>query len=140
MSAPAPLLRHGIDLVEVARLRSAMERHPRFEEEVFTAGERAYCRSLADPWPHFAARFAAKEATLKALGRGLFGEGVDRALKEIEVVREGTAPALRFHGRIAAAAERAGAVAPSVSLSHDGGAAVASVAWIDARGAAGRTP
>ena len=70
--APAPL-RHGVDLVHVPRLRAAMEGQTRFEEEVFTEGERAYCRRRADPWPHFAARFAAKEAVLKALGRGQSG-------------------------------------------------------------------
>jgi holo-[acyl-carrier protein] synthase len=124
-------LRHGIDVVQVDRLRGVMERSPRFEEEVFTAGERAYCRRLPDPWPHFAARFAAKEATLKALRRGMFGEGVDRALREIEVVREEGPPRLVLHGTIAKAAERAGFGSATLSLSHDGGIAMASVVWIE---------
>ena len=113
----APALRHGIDVVQVDRLRGVMERSPRFEEEVFTEGERAYCRKRPDPWPHFAARFAAKEATLKALRRGLFGEGVDRALRAVE--------------HEARAAERAGFSSPALSLTHDGGIAMASVVWVE---------
>jgi holo-[acyl-carrier protein] synthase len=127
----APALRHGIDVVQVERLRGVMERSPRFEEEVFTEGERAYCRRRPDPWPHFAARFAAKEATLKALKRGIFGEGVDRALREVEVVREEGAPRLVLHGATAKAAERAGFASPALSLSHDGGIAMASVVWVE---------
>jgi len=131
VSATTPQIRHGVDLVQVERLREVMERHARFEEEVFTEGERAYCRRRPDPYPHFAARFAAKEATLKALHRGLFGGGADRALKEIEVVREDGPPRLVLHGALARAGERAGFRSPTLSLSHDGGIAVASVVWIE---------
>ena len=133
MSDAAPSLRHGVDLVHVPRLREAMETHARFEEEVFTEGERAYCRRRADPWPHFAARFAAKEAVLKALGRGLFGEGVDRSLREIEVVRDrGGPPAVRLSGAVLARAERLRLGAAALSLSHDGDTALASVVWTTA--------
>jgi holo-[acyl-carrier protein] synthase len=129
-----PALRHGIDLVHVPRLRAAMEAHARFEEEVFTDGERAYCRRRPDPFPHFAARFAAKEAVLKALGRGLFGEGVDRSLKEIEVVRDGSGPpTLRLSGASQRRAERLGLGVPALSLTHDGESAVASIVWMAAR-------
>jgi holo-[acyl-carrier protein] synthase len=128
--APSPL-RHGVDLVHVPRLRAAMEGQTRFEEEVFTEGERAYCRGRADPYPHFAARFAAKEAVLKALGRGLFGEGVDRSLREIEVVRDGGGPpAVRLSGAVLARATRLGLGPASLSLSHDGDTALASVVWM----------
>jgi holo-[acyl-carrier protein] synthase len=127
----APTVRHGIDVVQVDRLRGVIERTPRFEEQVFTEGERAYCRKMADPWPHFAARFAAKEATLKALRRGLFEGGADRALREIEVVREEGAPRLVLHGTIAKAAERAGFASATLSLTHDGGIAMASVVWLE---------
>ncbi|MGF1453162.1 MAG: holo-ACP synthase [Opitutales bacterium] len=65
----------GIDLVEVDRLRQALERHgERFVRRVFTDGEIAYCESLARPWPHYAARFAAKEAVSKCFGTGIGGE------------------------------------------------------------------
>jgi holo-[acyl-carrier protein] synthase len=131
MTGGPAAIRHGVDLVEVRRLREVMERHARFEEAVFTDSERAYCRRRPDPYPHFAARFAAKEATLKALHRGLFGEGSDRALKEIEVVREDGPPRLLLHGAVAKAAERAGCDSPALSLSHDGGFALASVMWLE---------
>jgi holo-[acyl-carrier protein] synthase len=130
----APPVRHGVDLVHVPRLRAAMEAHARFEQEAFTEGERAYCRRRVDPWPHFAARFAAKEAVLKALGRGLFGEGVDRALKEIEVVRDGGGPPLvRLAGATLERAGRLGLGPAALSLSHDGDTAIASVVWMAAR-------
>jgi holo-[acyl-carrier protein] synthase len=131
VSSKPSACRHGIDLVTISRLRAVMERHPRFEEEVFTAGERAYCRARSDPWPHFAARFAAKEAVLKALRRGILDAGIDRAWSEIEVVRGGGPPTLRLHGRTALLAKRAGAITPTMSLAHDGDAAVASVLWIE---------
>jgi holo-[acyl-carrier protein] synthase len=109
-----------------------MEAHARFEEEVFTDGERAYCRKRPDPWPHFAARFAAKEAVLKALGRGLFGEGVDRALKEIEVLRDEGPPSLRLTGGTGKRVESMRLGTPALSLSHDGDVAIASVVWMPA--------
>jgi holo-[acyl-carrier protein] synthase len=120
-------LRCGIDLVNVARLKAAIEENPRFEEAVFTEGERAYCRRRADPFPHFAARFAAKEATLKALGRGISSEGPDAALLEVEVVRGEGAPRLRLFGRVLRLSERLGPYEPALSLSHEGDLAVASV-------------
>ncbi|MGH9152096.1 MAG: holo-ACP synthase, partial [Acidimicrobiales bacterium] len=61
----------GIDAVEVDRFRRALERTPRMGERLFTDGERAYGSRFADPAPRLAARFAAKEATMKALGVGL---------------------------------------------------------------------
>lgn len=64
----------GIDLVEPERLREAAERWGApFLDRLFTPEERAYCDAMADPWPHYAARFAAKEAFGKALGTGLHG-------------------------------------------------------------------
>jgi holo-[acyl-carrier protein] synthase len=62
---------HGVDLVSIDRIRKILEREDNhFEGRVFSAGEIAYCRSKKDPHPHFAARFAAKEAYGKALGMG----------------------------------------------------------------------
>jgi holo-[acyl-carrier protein] synthase len=116
-----------VDLVHVPRIRAVMERQPRFEEEIFTEGERAYCRRRADPFPHFAARFAAKEAALKALRRGIFGGGVDRGLREVEVVRGEGAPRLVLHGNALRLAERGGWSVADVSLTHDGDLAMASV-------------
>ncbi len=135
MTAPS-VLRHGIDLVAVPRLREVMERQPRFEEAIFTEGERAYCRRRHDPFPHFAARFAAKEAVLKALRRGIFGDGGGdsrRALQEVEVVRTDGAPSLVLHGNTRRAAERGGWAVGDLSLTHDGGLAIASVILVASR-------
>ena len=102
----------GIDLVEVERIRSLLERHgDRFKERTFTAGEVAYCDACADPAIHYAARFAAKEAGAKALGTG-FAEGVN--WMDIEVTRAANGcPALHFHR---GAKERATALGVSRSL------------------------
>lgn len=127
MNDATPPLRHGIDLVHVPRLREAMARNARFEERVFTEAERAYCNEQKDPAPHFAARFAAKEAALKALGVGITTLGIDSALREIEVRREGTAPVLHLDGKPARLAAKLGLAPAAVSLSHDGEAAIASV-------------
>ena len=115
-AAPRLALRHGVDLVDVERLRRALDRTPGFEDRVFTESERAYCRSQADPAIHFAARFAAKEAGLKALGLGLSAIGVVRALQDLEVVRVGTAPRLALRGKPRAVADRLGVVDVALSL------------------------
>ena len=130
------VLRHGIDLVYVPRLREVMEGNPVFEERVFTEGERAYCRAKADPFPHFAARFAAKEAVLKALRRGISVDGPDGRLLEIEVVRTHGAPRLSTSGLAARLVARGGADAPVLSLSHAGDYATASVVWSEHRATA----
>lgn len=108
----------GIDLLEIERLERALERHPRLAERVFTAAERDYAAARARPARHLAARFAAKEAVVKALGlSGGFG------LREIEVVA-GEPPTVRLSGR---AAEAASGEQIGVSLTHsrDYAAAVA---------------
>ena len=73
----------GLDIVEVQRIRRIIRRTPGFLQRVFTKDEIAYCRAHKDPWPHYAVRFAAKEAVWKALGR----DGV--RLKDISVERDG---------------------------------------------------
>ena len=128
--ADAPRIRHGVDLVHVPRLRSLLAEQSLFEERIYTPEERAYCRSHADPAPHFAARFAAKEATLKALGLGITAMGIDARLREVEVVRKGTAPVLVLHGRLAREAERLGVTSMSVSLTHEADHALAAVVLV----------
>jgi holo-[acyl-carrier protein] synthase len=99
----------GIDLLEIERLERALERHPRLAERLFTDGELAYAGARARPGRHLAARFAAKEAVVKALGmRGGFG------LREVEVVA-GEPPSVRLSG---AAAEAAAGRSVQVSLTH----------------------
>jgi holo-[acyl-carrier protein] synthase len=110
----------GIDLLEIERLERALERHPRLAERVFTEAERDYARARARPGRHLAARFAAKEAVVKALGlNGGFG------LREIEVLA-GEPPRVSLSGRAAAAA---GGERIEISLTHsrDFAAAVAIV-------------
>src|SRR6185436_2473244 len=90
----------GIDATEIARVAAAIDRYgERFLAKVFTAGEIAYCRRKRDGAPSFAARFAAKEAAMKALGTG-FSRGV--YWTGIEVVRTYGPPHLRFHNGAAA--------------------------------------
>jgi holo-[acyl-carrier protein] synthase len=100
----------GIDLLEIERMERALERHPRLADRVFTADELAYSRERGRPARHLAARFAAKEAAVKALGLRSFG------LREVEVVA-GEPPTLRLHGRVAEAARERG-LELRVSLTH----------------------
>lgn len=105
----------GTDLVEIERIAKSLER-PRFIEEVFGSHERAYCAQRARPSQHYAARFAAKEAFLKALGIGLFS-GV--ALADIEVLNdEGGQPRFELGPTAQRALSEAGAVEAFVTLSH----------------------
>jgi holo-[acyl-carrier protein] synthase len=108
----------GIDLLEIDRLERALARHPRLAQRVFTDAEREYAVARARPGRHLAARFAAKEAVVKALAlAGGFG------LRDIEVVA-GQPPRVRLSGR---AAEAAAGRDVQISLTHsrDHAAAVA---------------
>jgi holo-[acyl-carrier protein] synthase len=110
----------GIDLLEIDRLERALARYPRLAKRVFTQAEREYAEARARPGRHLAARFAAKEAVVKALGlRGGFG------LAQIEVVA-GEPPLVKLSGP---AAEAAAGRRVDVSLTHsrDFAAAVAIV-------------
>jgi holo-[acyl-carrier protein] synthase len=112
----------GVDVVEVRRMARALERTTRFADRCFTPAEQATCRARSEPAASFAARFAAKEAVLKALGLGLFSV----PLVDIEVVGGAdAAPAIALSGRAADAAAAAGAGRWLLSLSHDGGVAAA---------------
>ena len=82
----------GIDVIEIARIERALERRPRLRERLFTADELAYADARARPGRHLAARFAAKEAVIKALGADRVGPG------SIEIVATGGAPAVRLTG------------------------------------------
>lgn len=114
----------GIDLVEVSRIRDLLEKHgQRFKERTFTTGEIAYCDACAEPAMHYAARFAAKEAVAKALGTGLWAEGVNWT--DIEVLRqESGKPEIALHGM---AKQHAGNATCLVSLTHTRDLAMAQV-------------
>ena len=108
----------GVDLVKIPRMRRVVERwQDRFLRRVFTDAEIAYCRKRRDPVPYLAARFAAKEAALKALGTGLrFGV----SWRELEVRRErGEAPVLVLSGKSRSIAEALGGRL-LLSLTHEG--------------------
>jgi holo-[acyl-carrier protein] synthase len=126
----------GVDLAGVPRLRRILARwDERFLQRVFTDEEIAYCRRRRDPVPHLAARFAAKEAVLKALGTGL-RMGVN--WREIEVRRErGQAPTVVLSGRCRALAQARGAERVLISLTHDGDYALAEVILLGGDGEQG---
>ncbi len=112
---PAGVLGVGTDLVEVARVRAALGRQPGLRERLFTEEEWAYAHRHRDPMPHLAARFAAKEAVMKALGRGMDA----MSFHEIGVVRdEDGRPTVELSGRAVRAADAAGVAAWEVSLTH----------------------
>ncbi len=114
----------GADVVDVGRLERSVRRAG-FVSEVFSEDERRYCEAQARPSQHYAARFAAKEAFLKALGLGVL-TGVE--LRDIEVVRDADGrPGLQLGPSAMSALRRAGGGHPLLSLSHDGPCALAFV-------------
>jgi holo-[acyl-carrier protein] synthase len=116
----------GVDIIEVARIREVLQRTARFRERVFTAAERRYCESRgAVAAQHYAVRFAAKEATLKALQTGWRG-GI--SWQDVEVAtRDSGAPYLIFHGQVQDLFKSSGATAAHLSLSHTSEHAIAQV-------------
>ena len=106
----------GVDIVEIARMRRILERTPSFREKVFSEEERSYCESTANPEVHYATRFAAKEAVLKALGTG-FSRGI--ANHDVEVRRNAKGrPFVVLHGRAKEVADEQGVRELPLSLSY----------------------
>jgi holo-[acyl-carrier protein] synthase len=117
----------GVDIVEIGRMATALERHPRMRERLFSADERAYCDKRNRPEIHYALRFAAKEAVLKALGTGFAG----MKFSDVEVVRDaGGRPSPRLSGRAKEVADALGVVELHLSLSYTHTTAVASAVAI----------
>ena len=116
----------GLDLVEVARVRASVRRSgERFAQRVFTPDEIAYCAGRARKFEHLAARFAAKEATLKALGTGITGWA---SMQEVEVVHDAAGrPEIRLRGGVLRRARSLGVKATHLSISHTEGVAAAMV-------------
>jgi holo-[acyl-carrier protein] synthase len=116
----------GIDIIEVARIREVLLRTPRFTDRVFTTAERAYCDSRGVvAAQHYAARFAAKEAALKALQTGWRG-GI--SWQDVEVsARASGAPYLIFSGEVLGVFEKFHATATHLSMSHTSEHAIAQV-------------
>lgn len=121
------MLGHGVDLTQVARIERMLQEHPeRFVERVFTATERAYADAGGTRRAErYAARFAAKEAVMKALGTG-WRTGVAWTDAEVVHAADG-APTLKVHGRLAEVAAERGIDTWAVSLSHTDDTAIASV-------------
>src|SRR5207244_9020487 len=117
---------NGIDIAEVHRIAEAMERFgDRFLHRIFTEGERRYCDSKANRVERYAARFAAKEAGMKALGTG-WNHGV--RWRDVEVCRQpGGRPTIAFHGKAAEFAAKLGTRNVALSLSHTVEQAIAQV-------------
>ena len=111
-------LRVGLDLIEIERIRSALER-PRFRERCFTPAERDYCDSRANPAQSYAARFAGKEAVGKALGCG-----VHFTWTEIEIAGR-PRPTVTLAGKTKDWADRMGVVQVDLSMTHSKGTAAA---------------
>jgi holo-[acyl-carrier protein] synthase len=113
----------GVDIVEIERMAAALKRRPRMKERLFSEAERAYCDSRGRPAVHYALRFAAKEAVLKALGTGFAG----MRFTDVEVVREANGrPVPHLSGRAAEYAAELGVIEMHLSLSFTHTTAVAS--------------
>lgn len=112
----------GTDLVEVARMRLALERTPGFAPRVFSERERAYAARKKEPGAALAARFATKEAVMKAMGVGLWRF----ALRDVEVARASSgAPSVVLHGKAAAMAADRGVQSWLLTISHTETTAIA---------------
>jgi holo-[acyl-carrier protein] synthase len=116
----------GIDIAEVPRIAESIARFgERFLRRVYTEGEIRYCESKANRVERYAARFAAKEAAMKALGTG-WSHGV--RWRDVEVTRlPGGRPTMTFHGKAREFAARLGAVHVALSISHTAEQAIAQV-------------
>ena len=113
----------GTDVLEISRIKSAVERNgERFLNRVFTPAEQAYCLIQRDPYPGLAARFAAKEAVVKALGTGFRG----LSWTDVEVNKHsGGAPGVVLHGAACRFAQDQGITEIKLSISHSRQMAVA---------------
>ena len=115
----------GLDATDIHRIAETIERYgERFTSRIFTEAEIAYCTRRRVPAIHFAGRFAAKEATMKALGTG-HSQGV--LWRDVEVVRRGGPPQLQLHGGAARRFAAMGGHASLLSITHSDALALAQV-------------
>ena len=122
-------MRVGVDLVDVAAFQARFDGRDDLLADTFSPAELAYCRAQKSPWTHLAARFAAREAALKAFGTGLAG---GMAWRDVEVTRDPAgAPGLVFRGAFGEALGRVGLKHSSVSLSHTDTYAIAVVVLLE---------
>lgn len=122
----------GMDATEIDRITATLERFgDRFKTRIFTEHEIAYCTRHRNPAPSFAARFAAKEAAMKALGTG---RSQNVLWRDIEVFRRGGPPQLRFHNGAARRLDAIGGVKSLLTLTHARDLALAHVILMGADG------
>ncbi len=115
----------GLDATDIDRIASTIERYgDRFLQRIFTAGEIAYCARRRVPAIHFAGRFAAKEAAMKALGTGN-SQGV--LWRDVEIVRRGGPPQLQFHGGAGRRFAAIGGKGSLLTITHSDDLALAEV-------------
>jgi holo-[acyl-carrier protein] synthase len=120
-----PVVGLGLDATDIPRIASAIERYgARFLQRVFTEGEIAYCMRRRIPAIHFAGRFAAKEAAMKALGTGA-SNGV--WWRDVEVLRRGGPPQLQFHGGAGRRFQAIGGRSSLLTITHSDHIALAEV-------------
>ncbi|MCX6550057.1 MAG: holo-ACP synthase [Acidobacteria bacterium] len=120
----------GLDATDIPRIEQAIRRYgDRFTCRVFTEAEIAYCSSKHNPAPHYAGRFAAKEAAMKALGTG-HTQGV--LWRDIEVIRGGGPPRLLLHGGALRRFQTLGATSSFLTISHADTLALAQVLLVNA--------
>jgi holo-[acyl-carrier protein] synthase len=115
----------GLDATDIPRISSAIDRYgDRFLHRVFTDDEIAYCLRRRSPGPHFAGRFAVKEAAMKALGTG---HSLGVMWRDIEVVRHGGPPQLQLHGGASRRFDALGGRSSLVTITHSDALALAQV-------------
>ena len=115
----------GLDATDIDRIAATIERYgDRFLQRIFTAGEIAYCTRRRVPAIHFAGRFAAKEAAMKALGTG-HSRGV--LWRDVEVIRHGGPPHLQFHGGAGRRFTAMGGRSSLLTITHSDDLAMAQV-------------
>src|SRR5215211_6102583 len=120
----------GVDATDIPRIAETIERYgDRFVHRTFTENEVAYCRRRRVPAIHFAGRFAAKEAAMKALGTG---HSQNVLWRDVEVVRRGGPPQLQFHGGAARRFAAMGAQSSLLTITHSETLALAQVLILSA--------
>lgn len=116
----------GVDIIEIVRIGHALEKlQERFLKRIYTEREVKYCQQFSDPVPHLAARFAAKEATMKSLGVGIYSK---IPWTDFEVANHDSGePYIILHGKAEARAKELGIINLALSLSHNRSQAIAVV-------------
>ena len=128
-------IHQGVDIVDIRKIKDITLRNEQFIPDIFTQREQEYCLSRKDPYVHFAGRFAAKEACMKALGWGLSLTGIDNMFQEIEIVQQPSGqPLLFLSGWALKIGQKKRIHQHTVSISHAGHSAIAMVILVGTEG------